>query len=140
MTTDELVSVEVAKFAEELGYDEVCYYILHEDYGIVDNSRLHKNSHLNVPTSEFNKYITVPTQTSAQRWLRENHKIEVESVRKFSEPYPYGYEIKSGDGKRIGLGIPNKCEKYEEALERGLVTGYKMLKNIVEMKEEFGNA
>lgn len=105
------VTYEVAKLAAEKGFDLVTdeYY----------------SSQTKVTSVSYNKY-PAPTQSLLQKWLRDEHKIEVYVV-------PHSIEYKSGVFYEVvvdKLGTTwSGCESYEHALEVGLKEALMLLHN-----------
>jgi hypothetical protein len=73
-----------------------------------------------------------PTQSVAQKWLRETKNLHISIVR---NACGYGYDIcKADNGTFIAAGIfdgPNdggQWDTYEEALEAGIQKALKLLK------------
>ncbi len=130
---EELITLETAKVAKLKGFDEVCYYLHHPEFGIVDNSKYHKNSKLNVTNKDKTEYITAPTQSLLQKWLREIHNIDVfinregmfikesycifiyDNIKDISRLRPLDNDIFSG------------YKTYEEAFEIGLQEALKLI-------------
>lgn len=78
----------------------------------------------------FSRY-QYPTQSDAQKWLRETKNMHISIVR---NACGYGYDIcKADDGTFIAAGIfdgPNdggQWDTYEEALEAGIQKALKIM-------------
>ena len=135
--TDQLINFETAKLAKEKGFDEVCYYLHHPEYGIVDNSKYHKNSKLNIGDDKT-EYVTAPTQSLLQKWLRESHNLYVESYHDLTpggERIQYytnwGFiqqkDIKGNSNVNGSYDEYEDWKTYEEALEEGLQKALKLI-------------
>ena len=77
MIHEEICTYEVCKQAKEKGFDWKClnYYNRDEKLTVV---KLFVNEYTN---SQFDEgYITAPTQSLLQRWLREEKNIHIEIV------------------------------------------------------------
>ena len=119
---EELISFETAKLANEKGFDWECQNaiseidneIYHANYGVVNwNERPTKNDAL----------ISSPTQSLLQRWLREEHNLEVFAKSEYRNTIKIGF-YHGGD-----LDYSRPIYKtYEEALERGLQEALKLIK------------
>lgn len=77
-------------------------------------------------------YYHFPTQSFAQKWLRETKNMHIAIIR---NACGYGYDIcKADNGTFIAAGIfddPNdggQWDTYEEALEAGIQEALKLLK------------
>lgn len=83
------------------------------------------SSNYGISNGEYN-YISAPTQSLLQKWLRKIHKIEVFSQRC---EQGYSYQIYTNFGDNTHLSIPQNewCNTYEEALELGLNEGLKLV-------------
>ena len=128
---EQLVTFEVAKLAKEKGF-----YWIESDNKWYDNVG-HPEVSSQGYHQEINSYRTsIPTQSLLQKWLREEHDIEV---------YSYSYTVRGGDkGKKFGDYIyvvnplhggivlmgdskKGKYQFYEKALEKGLYEALKLI-------------
>jgi hypothetical protein len=113
MIQEEFVTLETAKLLKEKGFKERKYFI--------DVSTLH----------HCYKYLSVPPQSVAQKWLRETKNIH---ICVYNCACGYGYEISKADnGTHItssvyeGTNDGGKWDTYEEALEAGLQEALKLI-------------
>ena len=113
MIQEEFVTLETAKLLKEKGFKERKYFI--------DVSTLH----------HCYKYLSVPPQSVAQKWLRETKNIH---ICVYNCACGYGYEISKADnGTHITSSVyegPNdggKWDIYEEALEAGIWEALKLI-------------
>ena len=111
--TEELVTLETAKMLKEKGFSQRIY--------LINVSTLHN----------CYKYLSVPPQSVAQRWLRETKNIH---ICVYNCACGYGYEISKADnGTHIasstykGTNDGGEWDTYEEALEAGLVECLKLI-------------
>ena len=111
--TEELVTLETAKLLKEKGFNERKY--------LIDVSTL----------NHCYKYLSVPPQSVAQKWLREIKNIH---ICVYNCACGYGYEISKADnGTHITSSVyegPNdggEWDTYEEALETGLQEALKLI-------------
>lgn len=153
---EQLVKFETAKLAKEKGFNEPVLYHYLDDEGegtfILTPNESHFSTEVkmvrgvidvgetnNVTTTEnlydiFNEeiewYISAPTQSLLQKWLREVHDIHIE-IRNYQEYDKDNYahtlnftknaNYKNEEGNKIGQIISRKYfDIYEEALEEGL--------------------
>lgn len=113
MIQEEFVTLETAKLLKEKGFNERKY--------LIDVSTLH----------HCYKYLSVPPQSVAQKWLRETKNIH---ICVYNCACGYGYEISKADnGTHITSSVyegPNdggKWDIYEEALEAGIWEALKLI-------------
>ena len=120
--TEEFVTLETAKLLKEKGFKEDVFtfyevdcvegdMILSETYDVSENF------------NEKNDCLSAPSQSLAQKWLRETKNIH---ICVYNCACGYGYEISKADnGTHITSSVyegPNdggKWDIYEEALEAG---------------------
>ena len=140
--SETLISFETAKLAKEKGFKEYYnrIYVLDEQK---ENDRIGK-VHYRTETyfsnsNHLNKeFVTAPTQSLLQKWLREKHNIIVNSI-------PYEDEIpecEGGERQTLWEDETIDCREipwlrditthtyyhsYEEALENALVEGLKLI-------------
>lgn len=86
---------------------------------------------LNMLLDKGFEYLIYPTQSLAQKWLRETKNLHISIIR---NACGYGYDIcKADNGTHITDGIfddPNdggQWDTYEEALEAGLQEALKLI-------------
>lgn len=111
--TEELVTLETAKLLKEKGFQQRKYFI--------NVSTLH----------HCYKYLSVPPQSIAQKWLRETKNIH---ICVYNCACGYGYEISKADnGTHIassaykGTNDGGEWDSYEEALESGIQEALKLI-------------
>lgn len=117
---NELITLETAKLAKEKGFDESCKYHFDKDGGRF-------NSDWN-PTknSQWNDYITRPTQSLLQRWLREKYGLHIHLL--FIDNV-LGYQsIITNTISNIELFKSKLYFPYEQALEEALYEALKLIK------------
>lgn len=108
--TEELVTLDTAKLLKEKGFQQRKY--------LIDVSTLHHCC----------KYLSVPPQSVAQKWLRETKKLHVEVS------YMYGdywiYDILTIPNHDL-VGLSDRplvhYKSYEEALEAGIQEALKLI-------------
>ncbi len=115
---DEPISFECAKLAKEKGFDIKCDNNWVTEYGgVAYIAGKEKDPELSY------YYNPAPTQSLLQRWLREVHKINVESnYMPNIDKYACLYILMTGKAS-AKLGF----ESYEEALEYGLIEVLKLI-------------
>lgn len=122
--TEELVTLETAKMLKEKGFNEPCMIAMNiEDGRQYGTNRT--NSELPI------KVCSHPTQSIAQKWLRETKNIH---ICVYNCACGYGYEISKADnGTHMASSVykgPNdgdKWDTYEETLEAGLQEALKLI-------------
>lgn len=113
--TEELVTLETAKLLKEKGFQQRKY--------LIDVSTLH----------HCYKYLSVPPQSVAQKWLRETKNLHIEIYR---NACGYGYAIvKANNGTWMedddskGPNDGGNWDAYEEALEAGIQEALNLYEN-----------
>lgn len=120
---EQLISFETAKLAKEKGFQ----------YTTDDNLYYNDNSYLN--KLEFSEEdIPAPTQSLLQKWLREVHNIDIQislNTVNVQEKIYYSASIyQNRKVEEINIKCHHlKLNTYEEALERGLQAGLKLISN-----------
>lgn len=111
--TEELITLETAKLLKEKGFQQRKY--------LINVSTLH----------HCYKYLSVPPQSVAQKWLRETKNLHIEIYR---NACGYGYAIvKANNGTWMedddakGPNDGGNWDTYEEALEEGLQEALKLI-------------
>ena len=100
--TEELVTLETAKLLKEKGFQQRKYFI--------NVSTLH----------HCYKYLSVPPQSIAQKWLRENHSIHIAvDFNQYGRWYYRLYDIEDYDFLSE-TEVDKIYKSYEEALEAGI--------------------
>lgn len=118
---EELVSFETAKLLKEKGFVNLSdkSYVISEGarYGLLSNfTNKYNNS---VETGR----VEAPTQSLAQKWLREKHGIYLTVVSTNDTAHRYFF---NEDG--FDTIYPIWYKSYEEALEEGLKEGLNLIK------------
>jgi len=131
---DQLISFETAKLAKEKGFSSKP-----EGYveGYQKNGKLftYRSSKRDGYLHEYSEDYEASTQSLLQRWLREEHNIDIiiePNIRFSGTSYSFKREIiykwivrKDMEYSKLG-GIKNT---YEEALEEGLQQALKLIKS-----------
>lgn len=146
---DQLVTFETAKLAEEKGFNGMCINRIHcshfhtiinnvipKNISIVEdfmskpedwNHKLHDNP--NGGKKLIGLYLSIPTQSLLQRWLREKHDIHI--IVKVFWDSKTNNRTYAADIYKIGdkpIMRKRKVEStYEEALEQGLIEALKLI-------------
>lgn len=123
--TEELVTLETAKLLKEKGFNEYCKDIIKEDDNRIMQSVFRTNK--NLPKLCYSR----PTQSVAQKWLRETKNLHIEIYR---NACGYGYAIVKADSgtwmEDDNFKGPNdggNWDTYEEALEAGIQEALKLI-------------
>jgi hypothetical protein len=139
---DKLIGREVAILAREKGFNEVCYYFHSPEFSEIENGKYHRNSKMNIKGNKLfpTDYVTAPTQSLLQAWLRDNHNIFIE-VQIDCTTYPkFCYEIKRFIGnpkdlaseewgwEKTSIDDWGLYRTYELALEDALKDGLNLIK------------
>lgn len=122
--TEEFVTLETAKLLKEKGFNEYCKNVI--DIANILRVTLYRTNS-NLPKQCF----SLPTQSLAQRWLRETKNLHIEIYR---SAVGYGYAIVKADNgtwqeddDSKGTNDGGLWDTYEEALEAGLVECLKLI-------------
>ena len=122
--TEEFVTLETAKLMKEKGFNEYCKNVIDID-NILKVTLYRTNS--NLPKQCF----SLPTQSLAQRWLRETKNLHIEIYR---SAVGYGYAIVKADNgtwqeddDSKGTNDGGLWDTYEEALEAGIREALKLI-------------
>ena len=122
---EQIISFETAKLAKEKGYLESCLKPYNSEGGF-----LQRNYDLCEYIIEKDYPIySAPSQTLLQKWLREEHEIDIYINRSFSMKHSYHYEVLNKcdyDNIIQQDCIPNRS--YEECLEEALLEGLNLIK------------
>lgn len=122
--TEEFVTLETAKLMKEKGFNEYCKNVIDID-NILKVTLYRTNSDL--PKQCF----SLPTQSIAQKWLRETKNLHIEIYR---SAVGYGYAIVKADNgtwqeddDSRGPNDGGLWDTYEEALEAGIQEVLKLI-------------
>lgn len=119
--TEKFVTLETAKLLKEKGFDEPCSIAINiEDGRQYGTSRT--NSELPI------KVCSHPTQSAAQKWLRDTKCLHIEIGYMYGDYWLYDIlTIPTHD--LIGLEDRNsvRYNTYEEALEAGIQEALKLM-------------
>jgi len=138
---EELITYNTAKLAKEKGFDEPSRHYIWSDKTTIQN--VIESSTRGVPfkQEEFTSVvgrkkvytISIPTQSLLQRWLREEHKIEVSISWEQNMNWFYSIMWLWGTNAMITLELDDinntksGYKTYEEALEQGLIEALKLI-------------
>ena len=122
--TEELVTLETAKLLKEKEFDEYCKDIINHK-GIMMETIFRTSKDLP------QLFYPCPTQSIAQRWLRETKNLHIEIYR---SAVGYGYAIVKADNgtwqeddDSRGTNDGGLWDTYEEALEAGIQEALKLI-------------
>ena len=119
MTHEQFITPEIARLANQAGFDWECRYYTSIDGDIIDTA--------NMPMDEFDltKLYKCPTQSVLQRWLREvkNCLVMVEpfvhNLDKDNIYYSYNWATYVNGERNSGSDYDN-TRIYEAAFDNGL--------------------
>ena len=123
---EELIQLETAQLAKEKGFTIPILLCYHEKDRIALPFSMGKKLYTNNL-----EYISAPTQSLLQKWLREKHNIYVQINS--SHDCLWGFELsKLCDEPYKGVFKVSKMDSYkhktyEKALEKGLVEGLNLI-------------
>jgi len=130
---DQLISFETAKLAKEKEFNEPCWFY---DERNANREFIHNLKDV----QNYNLYggqYSAPTQSLLQKWLREEHKLEVNAYSTTVGSYTFKIfyfteviNIKHLNGRNVEDKYSKSewFESYEEALEAGLQEALKLIK------------
>jgi len=109
---EELVKFETAVLAKEKGFES------------------YKNC-ITFPSTikDFKKSNLAVTQSLLQKWLREIHNIDIMIIPKYKDLGKFYGCILEVDNKKTISNLGSNFKNYEEALEKGLLEGLKLIEN-----------
>lgn len=136
---EQLTEYATALLAKQKGFDWECEHVYlisdseirHEKLqyyegdgsGVVTNTGL-KDSTFSFDGTRERLMCTAPTQSLLQKWLRDEHKIDLECATTFSRRYSFiGYK---GASPSRSFSTDD-FETYEQALEAGLQGALKLI-------------
>lgn len=139
--TETLITFPVAKIAKEKGFNwETIYWFEKHREEWISHSCFEGYELSPCNNNVSNKTISQPTQSLLQKWLREKHNINVESnylsniqtyrcIFKPMNIIPKSFKTRADFDNAVYkyYGKIN-YDRYEEALEAGLIEGLKHIK------------
>lgn len=127
---EQLVSKEIAILAKEKGFDWKCmwFYDLDLTNRNLFTYRSVENYNDNI-IFESKNFVSAPTQSLVQKWLRDIHNIHIEiwynNEMKGWEKTLFALDLK--DRKIIHIDDIVRFNTYEETLEHGLQKALKLI-------------
>lgn len=128
--TEEFVTLETAKLLKEKGFKEDVFTFYEVDC-VEGDMILSETYDESENFNEKNDCLSAPTQSLAQKWLRETKNIH---ICVYNCACGYGYEISKADnGTHMassvykGTNDGEEWDTYEEALEAGLQEALKLI-------------
>lgn len=128
--TEELVTLETAKLLKEKGFKEDVFTFYEVDC-VEGDMILSETYDESENFNEKNDCLSAPSQSLAQKWLRETKNIH---ICVYNCACGYGYEISKADnGTHItssvyeGTNDGEEWDAYEEALEAGILEALKLM-------------
>lgn len=128
--TEEFVTLETAKLLKEKGFKEDVFTFYEVDC-VEGDMILSETYDESENFNEKNDCLSAPTQSLAQKWLRETKNIH---ICVYNCACGYGYELSKADnGTHItssvyeGTNDGGEWDTYEEVLETGLQEALKLI-------------
>ena len=128
--TEEFVTLETAKLLKEKGFKEDVFTFYEVDC-VEGDMILSETYDESENFNEKNDCLSAPTQSLAQKWLRETKNIH---ICVYNCACGYGYEISKADnGTHMassvykGTNDGEEWDSYEEALEAGIQEALKLI-------------
>jgi hypothetical protein len=120
---EELITFETAKLAKEKGFDinELKVYINHQIHGIIITNRdcIHNKKDI---------LCNAPTQSLLQKWLREEHNLNVSIDHGGSSNWYFIIDsIVLSEESKYYIENDDVFDTYEQALEIGLQEALKLI-------------
>lgn len=125
---EELIKYKTAVLARECGFDEPVKHAYNLNGNLEEYSGLYNADILG-------SYLSAPTQSLLQRWLREVHGIHVNPFLSTNwKVYSYSVLIPSlaQTSSKAVTTTGKDFKTYEEALEEGLLHALTMLKDEIQ--------
>lgn len=129
---EELISLSTAKLAKEKGFRDLpC--IKCKNFGLTNLKSYNENGELSYRKfyCADNPFSLAPTQSSLQKWLREEHGIHIQIDHWEIQRWYFSifYRIdQSQPVKRVTYNLkPYQFDTYEQALEVGLQEALKLI-------------
>jgi hypothetical protein len=129
---EQLITFQTAKLAKEKGFDEIVDYIYmtnHTTEVLFENINDLKHSDGNNP------FVSAPTQSLLQKWLRDEHNIHIDihaAQIAWNNKCSYLRSVFKIKGKHVSNEYVSyrvkEVKTYEEALEEGLQEALKLIK------------
>lgn len=128
--TEAFVTLETAKMLKEKGFKEDVFTFYEVDC-VEGDMILSETYNESENFNEKNDCLSAPTQSLAQKWLRETKNIH---ICVYNCACGYGYELSKADnGTHItssvyeGTNDGEEWDTYEEALEAGILEALKLI-------------
>ena len=140
LTKKDYCDYETCVALKELGYNRgaYAYYFPNHKEDLIFNTHQMRGCSINEMLKGYNTYpkdvmghelIDAPTMWEAQKWLREEKKIDVGATWDNDEDNWYVYIKKIGFPDWSGTSVSHSCySSYEEALSEGIKEAVKLLK------------
>jgi hypothetical protein len=110
---EELITFETAKLANEKGFPKLDYGYEYDKGGCVVDPTFYKGDY------------SIPSQSLLQRWIREKHNLKLWVAFNYTKEW-FCYYVNQYDDTVI-LNADLREATYEEALEKGLIEGLKLI-------------
>jgi hypothetical protein len=105
---EKLISFETAKLAKEKGFDDVIVLNSYSDNGVLKEDYIFK---------QVKRCSAAPTQALLQKWLRDEHKLEISIDLDLNKDY---FVTIKDRGRGLLFESKGTFKTYENALEVGL--------------------
>lgn len=119
---EKLVSRGTAKLLKEKGFDIKCLWW----YDLSTNKLSCFENSYRYQQRQLEKEINTPTQSLAQKWLREKHQLHITIFSSSQESWMYRI---TKPHQKLEEGLYGEdFYTYEECLEKGLIEALKLIK------------
>lgn len=123
---EQIVTFETAKLAYEKGFDEPCSRVFGLNSDVSHNRGWSTKCTNDRIDFDVHQQISAPTQSLLQKWLREVHNIDITLALVANSYGFYIHNNRNYTNKGENYGISGNT--YEQALEKGLQEGLKLIK------------
>lgn len=127
---EQLITLKTAKLAKEKGFKEYCrrIYVLSEQKQNDKIGKIHYRTETYFSNSNYTneEFVSAPTQSLLQKWLREKHEIYV-NIKAFNSNESIMFFCDYYDFKNLTIEAVTHQNNYEEALEKGLQEALKLI-------------
>lgn len=121
--TEELVTLETAKLLKEKGFNKFCSFAYIDEY--CNLMSVHTTNSL---IDKMGLGYSAPTQSFAQKWLRQEKNLHIEISYMYGNYWIYDI-LTIPEHDLVGLSDRPiiRYETYEEALEAGIFEALKLI-------------
>lgn len=129
---EELVSIYIARCLRDLGFDWLVTSCYNDNPDLKEDSKVERYKTKPINYNAFNQLqvFSLPTQSLAQRWIRDNYKINI-SINYSNITKNHWAVFVEGFGNNKFYTDSISFPSYEDALEKGLEIAIEYIKKIM---------